>query len=265
MNPELVFAIRFLVINFFVTFRTDVGLVPPQLQVTCKCSYNKLFVKNLLFFINVESFIQRWGTHYIKSSKFGGQLQIRKFMDATDVSSKKEFAQEMEMEFKSLFASVGARESSKSGESSRNQRKTTSTTVVALGGSHEVASILSDAYSPSFKTAFKDWLASIPQYPKPFHFQVAPITNLLNFKMRDLFPGEKVHWGCEGHAANLRTETNDNGEKVTFFQIIGENGTAIKYYCLFESRKGLEEAIKRRRISLKRAIEVFMEEVCLSE
>lgn len=36
-----------------------------------------------------ENFIQRWGTHYIKSSKFGGQLQIRKFMDASDVSSKK--------------------------------------------------------------------------------------------------------------------------------------------------------------------------------
>lgn len=52
-----------------------------------------------------EDFIQRWGTHYIKSSKFGGQLQIRKFMDANDVSSKKEFAVEMEMEYKTLFSS----------------------------------------------------------------------------------------------------------------------------------------------------------------
>ncbi|XP_068740594.1 uncharacterized protein [Montipora capricornis] len=210
--------------------------------------------------LKYQNFIQRWGTHYIKSSKFGGQLQIRKFMDATDVSSKKEFAVEMEMEFKSLFASVGAKASAESGESSRRQSKTTSTTVIALGGSHEVASILSDAYSPSFKNAFKDWLASIPQYPKPFLFQVSPLTDLLNFKMRDLFPDEKVHWGCEGHAAGLTTETNANGDKVTFFEAVNENGTKIKHYCLFESRKGLEEAIKRRRISLKRAIEVYMEE-----
>ena len=143
-----------------------------------------------------ENFIQRWGTHYIKSSKFGGQLQIRKFMDASDVSSKKEFAVEMEMEFKTLFSSVGAKSSTAGGDYVRNQSKTTSTTIIALGGSHEVASILSDAYSPTFKSAFKDWLVSIPKYPKPFLFQVGSITDLLNFRMRDLFPDEKVHWGC---------------------------------------------------------------------
>lgn len=197
----------------------------------------------------------------MKSSKFGGQLEIRKFMDASDVSSKKEFAVEMEMEFKTMFSSVGAKSSTSGGEYSRNQSKTTSTTITALGGSHEVASILSDAYSPTFKNEFKDWLVSIPKYPKPFHFQVGPITNLLNFKMRDLFHEEKVNWGCEGHAASLTTETNANGETVTFFQTVGPNGTMIKHYCMFQSRKGLEEAIKRRRISLKRAIEVYMEEV----
>ena len=182
-------------------------------------------------------------------------------MDATDTSSKKEFAVEMEMEFKTLFSSVGAKSSTKSGEYSRNQSKTTSTTIIALGGSHEVASILSDAYAPTFKSDFKEWLVSIPKYPKPFLFQVGPITGLLNFRMRDLFPNEKVNWGCEGHAASLTTETNANGDQVTFFETIGENGTMIKHYCAFESRKGLEEAIKRRRISLKRAIEVYLEEV----
>lgn len=210
-----------------------------------------------------ENFIQRWGTHYIKSSKFGGQLQIRKFMDASDFSSKEEFAVEMEMEYKTLFASVGAKSSTKGGEYSRNQSKTTSTTIIALGGSHEVASILSDAYSPTFKADFKEWLVSIPKYPKPFLFQVGAITDLVNFRMRDLFPDEMVNWGCEGHAASLKTETNANGDKVTFFETVGTNGTTIKHYCTFDSRKGLEEAIRRRRISLKRAIEVYMDEVCL--
>lgn len=209
-----------------------------------------------------ENFIQRWGTHYIKSSKFGGQLQIRKFMDASDVSNKKEFAVEMEMEFKTLFSSVGAKSSTARGDYARNQSKTTTTTIIALGGSHEVASILSDAYSPTFKSAFKDWLVSIPKYPKPFLFQVGSITDLLNFRMRDLFPDDKVQWGCEKHAAGLRTETNANGDKVTFYQTVYDNGTTVKHYCTFDSRKGLEEAIQRRKISLKRAIEVYMEEVC---
>lgn len=186
-------------------------------------------------------------------------------MDAEDVSSKKDFAVEMEMEYKSLFASVSAKASAKGGQSSRNryQSKTTSTTVIALGGSHEVASILSDAYSPSFKTAFKEWLVSIPQYPKPFHFQVSSITDLLNFKMRDLFPNDKVDWGCEGNAASLETQTDPDGKTVMFFESVNGKGKRVKHYCSFDSRNGLEEAIKRRRISLKRAIEIYMEEVCI--
>ena len=80
--------------------------------------------------------------------------------------------------------------------------------------------------------------------------------------MRDLFPDEKVNWGCDGHAASLKSEVNANGDKVTFFESVAGNGSMIKHYCTFNSRKGLEEAIRRRRISLKRAIEVYMEEVC---
>ena len=94
-------------------------------------------------------------------------------MDASDVSSKKEFAVQMEMEYKTLFSSVGAKKSTKGGSYSRQQSKTTSTTIIAQGGSHDVASILSDAYSPTFKSEFKEWLVSIPKYPKPFHFQVS--------------------------------------------------------------------------------------------
>lgn len=181
-------------------------------------------------------------------------------MAAADVSSKNEFSTEMEVEFKSLFSSAGAKKSSSGGESSRSQTKTSSTTVIALGGSQKIATILSDAYSPTFKNEFKDWLLSIPQYPKPFHFQVGMITDLLNFRMHDLFPEEAVNWGCEGNAASLTTETNANGEEVSFFQTAGANGT-VKHYCAFDSRKGLEEALRRRRISLKRAIEVYLEEV----
>lgn len=87
--------------------------------------------------------------------------------------------------------------------------------------------------------------------------------DLLNFKMWDLFFDEKVYWGCEGYVVGLIMEINVNGDKVIFFEVVNENGMKIKYYCLFESRKGLEEVIKWRWISLKRVIEVYMEEVCM--
>ena len=181
-------------------------------------------------------------------------------MDAKDAKSKKEFSAEMEMEYKNLFASVSAKGSVQTGESSRKQSKTTSTSILAQGGSQEIASILSDVYSPTFKTEFKHWLQTIPSYPKAFKFQMGSITDLLNFRANDLFPDEKVQWGCEGNAVNLKTEMKD-GKKLIYYEVVDDNGTKIKHYCEFDSRQALENAIKRRRTSLLRAMEIYMQEV----
>ena len=212
----------------------------------------------MLFFL--ENFIQRWGTHFIKSAKFGGQLEIRKTMYASDAREKRNFEVQMEMEYKTLFASVGAKAAAEEGSSSRKQSKTTSTSVVAQGGSQDIASILSDVYSPTFKSQFKEWLGSIPQYPKAFRFQMGSITDLLNFRANDLFPEETVNWGCEGNSANLHTEER-NGKTVKYYNTTDVNGTTTRYYCEFDSRQALEDDIQRRRTSLKRAIETYMEEV----
>ena len=146
----------------------------------------------MFFFYKTENFIQRWGTHFIKSARFGGQLELRKRMDAKEAGSKTEFAEKMEFEYKSLFASVGAKYEKKGGMSYRQQTKTTSTEIEAKGGSQEIASILSDVYAPTFKTEFKEWLQSIPRYPKPYRFQMGSVADLLNFRANDLFPNEKV-------------------------------------------------------------------------
>lgn len=98
----------------------------------------------------------------------------------------------MEMEYKSLFASVGAKYSKDGGYQQREQTKTTSTSLKVQGGSQEIASILSDAYSPAFKNEFKEWLQSIPKYPKAFKFLMGSIADLVNFRAHDLFPEEKV-------------------------------------------------------------------------
>ncbi|KAL9983630.1 hypothetical protein ACROYT_G005829 [Oculina patagonica] len=206
--------------------------------------------------LKYQNFIQRWGTHFIKSAKFGGELEIRKTMDAAQAGSKTQFSETMEFEYKSLFASVGAKYKKEGGESVKQETKTTSTAVEAKGGSQDIASILSDVYAPTFKTEFKEWLKSIPQYPKAFKFQMSSITDLVNFRANDLFPDDKVTWGCEGKAAELETEKD--GRK--FYYTYPVKGQKKKIYCKYDSRQSLEEAILEKRTSLKRAIEIYMEE-----
>ena len=187
-------------------------------------------------------------------------MEIRKTMDAQEAKSKKEFEVKMEMEFKTLFASVGAKASAEENESSRKQSKTTSTSVVAHGGSQDIASILSDVYSPTFKTEFKEWLRTIPTYPKAFQFQMGSITDLLNFRANDMFQEETVNWGCEGNAARLQTEEKE-GKILKYYEVTDSEGRTTKHYCEYDSCQALEDAIQLRRTSLQRAIEIYMEEV----
>ena len=227
------------------------------------CQFQLYPFSSISIVIFTEDFIERWGTHYIKSAKFGGQLEIRKTMDKETAQSKTHFSKVMEAEYKSLFSSVGAKSSVEKGFEEKSKTQTTSTSVVAQGGSHEIASILSDVYSPTFKSGFKHWLTSIPSYPKPFKFHMGPITELVNFREADLFPKESINWGCEGYVAALKSERNEDGELVKYYEITEGDEVKKKVYCPFDSRGGLEQAIRRRRSSLHRAIEVYMEEVCI--
>ena len=154
-----------------------------------------------------ENFIQRWGTHYIKSAKFGGQLQIRKTMEASQVASKYEFSEKME-EFSFLFfTSDESKSSTEGGQEAKAQKKFTSTSVMAQGGSQEIATILSDVYSPTFKSSLTKWLQSIPKYPKAFRFLLGSIADLAYFRANDLFSRDDVDWGCEGNVKKMVEET----------------------------------------------------------
>ena len=90
---------------------------------------------------------------------------------------------------------------------------------------------------------------------------MSPITDLVNFRATDLFPEETVNWGCEGYVTALKSEVNEGGEEVKYYEITESDQLKKKVYCPFEGRGGLEQAIKRRRSSLHRAIETYMEEV----
>lgn len=181
-------------------------------------------------------------------------------MVASQVASKSEFAETMEAEYRGLFASAGAKSSTKGGSSSKAESKFTSTSVMAQGGSQEIATILADVYSPTFKGDFKEWLQSIPAYPKAFRFLLGTITDLVNFRANDLFPGEAVDWGCEGHTKDIVEETT--GETVSrYYTVADSDGNLKKFYCPFQDRQALDVVLRKKRASLNRAIEIYMDEV----
>ncbi|KAI8486104.1 hypothetical protein Bbelb_362040 [Branchiostoma belcheri] len=59
----------------------------------------------------LENFYLRWGTHYIKSAKFGGQLKIIKTKQATKDLSMSEFATKAEADWKMTLSTFSAQAS----------------------------------------------------------------------------------------------------------------------------------------------------------
>ena len=223
-------------------------------------SFSLLFVRLfvclfVVFFL--ENFIQRWGTHFIKSAKFGGELEIRKTIAAAEVQSKTEFSETMEAEFKSLFTSFSSKKETKGGSSFKAQAKSSSLSFSVQGGSHEIALLVTDIESPTIKQDMENWLKSIPDYPKPYKFTMAPITDLVNFNVGALFKGDSENWGCEGHKDKL---VKDEGSDRMYY-IVKNNGTETKKYCDYLDRLSLAKALEDKRKGLKRAIEIYLEEV----
>ena len=178
-------------------------------------------------------------------------------MEADQVSSKAEFSQVMEAEFRSLFASFHAKSEKKEGSSQRQQSKTSSTSISVEGGDQEIAAMITDVNSPTIKNEIKQWLASIPTYPKPFKFMVAPITQLLKFNPSSLFTDEERDWGCEAHKAKMKKD-HDTGEHYYEVKV---DGKLTKKKCPYKDRDDLVYVLERRMNGLERAIGVYMEEV----
>ena len=184
-------------------------------------------------------------------------MQIFKTMDASEVRSREEFSLYMEASYSGMFSSVHSTFGLKTGNEQKKQEKTTSTSITVEGGDQEIASIITDFYSPTIKYDLRKWLASIPTYPKPFKFIVGSIVDLLKFSPSALFPDEKRDWGCEAHTSDMKEDpiTREKYYEVTI------NGTVVRKNCPYKSRDDMFQLIERRRNSLERAVAVYMEEV----
>ncbi|XP_078696303.1 uncharacterized protein LOC144924689 isoform X2 [Branchiostoma floridae x Branchiostoma belcheri] len=204
-----------------------------------------------------QNFYLRWGTHYIKSAKFGGQLKIIKTKQATQDLSMSEFATRAEADWKmtlSTFSaqasqtkssswfhdqdskteskqSSGQAASGSESQANRQEEKQASAqeysneVLVVQGGDQQIAAVITEMYTTALTTELKDWLESIDDYPKPFSFVLRLVSDLLNIPFDSLFPAGEIDYGCLG-SKNLKIE-KETGRKY-YIQETAEPGDGDK-------------------------------------
>ncbi|XP_019618562.1 PREDICTED: uncharacterized protein LOC109465632 [Branchiostoma belcheri] len=181
----------------------------------------------------LQKFIIRYGTHFIKSAKFGGSFRLFKTQEASRTESLEDFSIQAQASYNSLFFNAGGHAGMSSSSGSSQSSKSSSTHVTVEGGDQEVASIVADFYSTGFKDTFTEWLKSIPTYPKPIEMFMGTMSELLDLNYKLLFPFDikDAADGCFGAE-----------------------------YCDFTSADKFEQEMDKKRLALERAIAVYMEE-----
>ncbi|XP_064609751.1 uncharacterized protein LOC135473788 [Liolophura sinensis] len=244
-----------------------------------------------------QDFILRWGTHYVKSAEFGGQLKLVKTKEGVKEESIEKFAEKAQSDYKAMFSTymaasaqfksrslfhkaeggvetevsvghgnTGAQSDETQGsEQSVSQQKYSNEVLMVEGGEQGIAAVVSEMYTTGFKHELVQWLDSIPRYPKPFDFQMAPITDLCNINFKQLFPNASMDFGCFGEETML-TESG-TGRKYYVWKTEEwdelNNETYVKEhkrYCDYENAQGLEDALRRRCNALRTAVAVYLEE-----
>eukprot|EP00058_Branchiostoma_floridae_P020867 XP_002606357.1 hypothetical protein BRAFLDRAFT_67600 [Branchiostoma floridae] len=242
-----------------------------------------------------QNFIIRYGTHYIKSAKFGGQLKIIKTKEASKELTIQAFSERAQTEWKKAFSTFSAeasqtkssswwhehetrKESQKAeGEASAGSEAAATQTqaenlhsfefsnevIVVQGGNQRIAAAITEMYTTSLSTELKTWLDSIKDYPKAFSFIMKPITAVLDINFDSIFPNGAVDFGCLGKS-DLKVE---NGTGRSYYvqetkKTVGNVTQDVSEvrYCDFKRREDLTEKVTKRRLALGRAIAVYLEE-----
>ena len=141
-------------------------------------------------------------------------------------------------------------ESASTSDAAREETQMTRDEIIVEGGHQQVAAILSDKNRAGFKAEFKDWLDSIPDYPKGYDFKFGQLTELLDMNFRQLLESMGDIKACwEKNVTNGYYEETIKDEKGDI--------TKVKRKCQFEHSNDFVEQMNKRRLSLKRAIAVY--------
>eukprot|EP00058_Branchiostoma_floridae_P001425 XP_002586913.1 hypothetical protein BRAFLDRAFT_105135 [Branchiostoma floridae] len=179
-----------------------------------------------------EDFIIRYGTHFIKSAKFGGAFRLFKTQEAAKSESLTSFSVSAQASYNGMFSAGGHYgRNEESGAASSEQ--SASTRVMIEGGDQKVGAIVADFYTTGFKDTFLEWLKSIPSYPKPIEMFMGTLSELLNLNFKMLFP---------------------------FDMSDAADGCFSKNYCEDSSITEFQLSMDKKRLALERAIAVYMEE-----
>ncbi|XP_078693220.1 uncharacterized protein LOC144922968 [Branchiostoma floridae x Branchiostoma belcheri] len=212
----------------------------------------------------LQEFIIRYGTHYIKSAKFGGSFRLFKTQEASKTSSLTDFSIQAQASYNGMFSAGGHYGRQESSEQSSSS-KSSSSHVMVEGGEQEVAAVVSDFYTTNFKETFTEWLKSIPSYPKPIEMFMGTMSELLNLNFKLLFPFDISDAADGCFANNLRSEpvTGRKYYEVPKLVNSSEGGTRTikeKRYCDVTSIDQFQVEMDQKRLALERAIAIYMEE-----
>ena len=227
-------------------------------------------------------FLERWGTHYIKSASFGGKFTILREATKSGTETNQEWSAAMQESVTSMFESRRSQSNSDAGlgfipgtagidvnssddqdqetdaeseeetqtgtTSERKRRQNTVDDLIVEGGSQEVAAILADKDRSGFKQEFKDWLTSVPEFPKGYDFKFGELSQLLDINFESLMGVDfKPCWVLSNGEDTYNVEVKDKD---------GNMKTEIRK-CNFKSLDDFNQKMEKKRLSLKRAIQVY--------
>ncbi|XP_035685646.1 uncharacterized protein LOC118422234 [Branchiostoma floridae] len=213
----------------------------------------------------LQKFIIRYGTHFIKSAKFGGSFRLFKTQEASKSESMEDFSVQAQASYNSLFFNAAAHAGMASSSGSSQSSKTSNTHVTVEGGDQEVASIVADFYSTGFKDTFTEWLKSIPTYPKPIEMFMGTMSELLDMNYKLLFPFDISNAADGCFSENLKTEDITGRKYYEVKKLVNDSKGVMepvteKRYCDFTSVDKFQEGLDKKRLALERAIVMYMEE-----
>ncbi|XP_078589276.1 uncharacterized protein LOC144869684 [Branchiostoma floridae x Branchiostoma japonicum] len=214
----------------------------------------------------LQDFILRYGTHFIKSAKFGGSFKLFKTQEASKSESLEEFSVQAQASYNSMFFNAGAHYSNDESTENKSSSQTSSTHLMIEGGDQEVAAIVADFYTTGFKETLAEWLKSVPTYPKPIEMFMGTMSELLNLNFKLLFPFDISDAADGCFSKNLLTEEGTGRKYYNVPVLVKDkksNGTTTRHekrYCEDSSVDQFQESMDKKRLALERAIAVYMEE-----
>lgn len=156
-NTQMIFAT---VTSYNIRFRYNLLLSPAEIRQLAK--KNEAAYKELIGSMQPAELFEKYGTHYITGSNFGGRMDFDYVLTATDTNTKKSDLLEIAGGINAKIAAVKVNAEgnfSKTEDSKIETKKShVTTTFKGYGGSHEKSALIG---IDNFREAYIEWYRSL--------------------------------------------------------------------------------------------------------